>query len=73
MHRAAKTDEFSEKFQTAFGADFWVACASQRVLCFDFSLNIVEKHTLKRPLCINFMLEKPCLKIQILQYNFGLE
>ena len=28
------------------------------------------KHSLKRPFCIIFMLKKPCLKVQILQYKF---
>ena len=27
-----------------------------------FINTIVEKHNLKRPLCINFMFKKPCLK-----------
>ena len=35
-----------------------------------FNMVIGWKHTLKRPFYIIFMLKKPCLKVQILQYKF---
>ena len=35
-----------------------------------FNMVIGWKHTLKRPFCIIFMVKKPCLKVQILQYKF---
>ena len=35
-----------------------------------FLNTIVEKHTLKWPFCINFMLKKPCLNVQNLQHKF---
>ena len=44
----------------------FIGCLT-KVLIFRLKL---LKHTLKRPFCINFMLKKPHLKVQILQYNF---
>ena len=35
-----------------------------------FNMVIGWKHTIKRPFCIIFMVKKPCLKVQILQYKF---
>ena len=35
-----------------------------------FNMVIGWKHTLKRPFYTIFMLKKPCLKVQILQYKF---
>ena len=35
-----------------------------------FNMVIGWKHTLKRLFCIIFMVKKPCLKVQILQYKF---
>ena len=50
---------------------WWVkSVLLSNVSCSDFSLKIIEKHTLKIPLCIIFMPKKPCSKVQILQYKF---
>ena len=43
----------------------FIGCLT-KVLIFRLKL---LKHTLKRPFCINFMLKKPHLKVQLLQYN----
>ena len=95
MPRISKSDEFSEKFQTAFDPPLifgklycgfrdkivtkvrmfiWRDCCvlydpiSHEVhVVQQFNMVIGWKHTLKRHICIIFMLKKPCLKVQILQ------
>ena len=79
MRRTSKTDEFSEKFQTAFDPPplifgklyckfFKLATKPSKdganrtaflkmYLVLIFINTIVEKHNLKRPLCINFMVK----------------
>ena len=94
----SKSDEFSEKFQTAFdppphfrkvtlrfsrqNCDKSAYVHMEEHLCILWSYfpwdacstnvqhgNKVKTYP-KRPFCITFMLKKPCLKVQILQYKF---
>ena len=93
-----RSDEFSEKFQTAFdppphfrkvtlrfsrqNCDKSAYVHMEEHLCILWSYfpwdacstnvqhgNRVKTYP-KRPFCITFMLKKPCLKVQILQYKF---
>ena len=98
MGKVNRSDEFSEKFQTAFdppphfrkvtlrfsrqNCDKSAYVHMEEHLCILWSYfpwdacstnvqhgNRVKTYP-KRPFCITFMLKKPCLKVQILQYKF---